>query len=630
MSTISEPREVLALRDEARHRPRAAGRSAADVRDLQTCQTDLQRARLIDPGTLGEPSGRRSAGNKRGSPPPSREEHSPGTSDRGPARVPRTARCVVLGGAGPSTRARGSWRQGCSGRSRAWWPPPPGGPGSAPARLPEMRVTVWGENVHERTTSPVRAIYPDGMHGAIAAGLPPRSATRVRVRTATLEQPEHGLTEDVLDDTDVLTWWGHIAHDEVDDAVVDRVHAGGAGRHGPARRCTPRTTRRSSSALLGTPAACAGATRASASWSGPSTRRTRSPPASRNPIVIDAQEMYGEPFDIPAPDELVFISSFAGGEVFRGGCCFGARRGPDLLLQPGRPGVPGLPPPRRAAGARQRGRWAAPVAGRSPSAGRGGSVRGVVVGAGALGPFWARELVASPETELVGWVDLGRRAGTSRGATAAARRVPDRPDLGRMLAGSSPTSWSTSPRRGAPVVTLAALDRGRPGAEREADGDVDGGGAGRWSRPPRTPAGSDGQPEPPLHADAAGVPRAVAGLGTLSSLTCDFYPPTGRPSAFLLRSSSRCCSTWRSTCSTRRASSRAPTRCRSTASPTRPPWTGTPARRRQRRVPDDRRGAAARSTATGARVGLRDLVDGALARRRRARRATWDGAAPRA
>ena len=87
-----------------------------------------------------------------------------------------------------------------------------------------VRVTVWGENVHERDEPEVRALYPDG-HARRDRGGPDRAAgRRVRVRTATLEQPEHGLTQDVLDDTDVLTWWGHIAHDEVADAVVERVH----------------------------------------------------------------------------------------------------------------------------------------------------------------------------------------------------------------------------------------------------------------------------------------------------------------------------------------------------------------------------------------------------------------------
>src|SRR3954463_16102484 len=86
-----------------------------------------------------------------------------------------------------------------------------------------LRVTVWGENVHERRDESVRAIYPDGMHAVIADGLTELLGDRVRVRTATLQEPEHGLPQAVLDDTDVLTWWGHAAHGEVEDAVVARV-----------------------------------------------------------------------------------------------------------------------------------------------------------------------------------------------------------------------------------------------------------------------------------------------------------------------------------------------------------------------------------------------------------------------
>src|SRR4051794_4753820 len=86
-----------------------------------------------------------------------------------------------------------------------------------------VRVTVWGENVHERNEPAVGAIYPDGMHTTIAAALATLLGDRVRVRTARLNQPEHGLTAQVLEETDVLTWWGHAAHDEV-DAIVARVH----------------------------------------------------------------------------------------------------------------------------------------------------------------------------------------------------------------------------------------------------------------------------------------------------------------------------------------------------------------------------------------------------------------------
>ena len=197
-----------------------------------------------------------------------------------------------------------------------------------------VRVTVWGENVHERAESDVRARYPHGMHAAIAGGVAALLGVRVRVRTATLEEPEHGLTQAVLDDTDVLTWWGHASHEEVDDAVVDRVHdavLGGMGLLALHSAHYAKVFRR----LLGT--SC------SLRWRNDGERElvwTVAPahPIAAGvpqPIVIDAHEMYGEPFDIPAPDELVFISSFAGGEVFRGGCCFRRGAGRIFYFSPG-------------------------------------------------------------------------------------------------------------------------------------------------------------------------------------------------------------------------------------------------------------------------------------------------------
>jgi trehalose utilization protein len=84
-----------------------------------------------------------------------------------------------------------------------------------------IRVTVWNEYRHEKTNPLVQEVYPNGMHAVIADHL---KAQGFAVRTATLDEPEHGLTEAVLNDTDVLTWWGHMAHDQVDDKIVRRVH----------------------------------------------------------------------------------------------------------------------------------------------------------------------------------------------------------------------------------------------------------------------------------------------------------------------------------------------------------------------------------------------------------------------
>jgi trehalose utilization protein len=197
-----------------------------------------------------------------------------------------------------------------------------------------VRVTVWGENVHERTEDAVRARYPHGMHAAIADGIAGLLGDAVRVGTATLPEPEHGLTQAVLDDTDVLTWWGHAAHDAVDDAVVERVHhavLGGMGLVALHSAHYAKIFRR----LLGT--SC------SLRWRNDGERELvwtvdpAHPIAAGipHPIVLEAQEMYGEQFDIPAPDELVFVSSFAGGEVFRSGCCFRRGLGRIFYFSPG-------------------------------------------------------------------------------------------------------------------------------------------------------------------------------------------------------------------------------------------------------------------------------------------------------
>jgi trehalose utilization protein len=193
------------------------------------------------------------------------------------------------------------------------------------------KVTVWNEFRQERSDPPVRAIYPDGIHAAIADGL--READ-FEVRTATLDEPEHGLTEAVLAATDVLTWWGHVAHDEVDDAVVDRVHRRvlqGMGLIVLHSGHFTRIFRR----LMGT--TC------NLKWreAGEHERLWLVDPS--HPIaeglgesfLIEHEEMYGEHFDVPAPDRLVFVSWFSGGEVFRSGCCYQRGRGRIFYFRPG-------------------------------------------------------------------------------------------------------------------------------------------------------------------------------------------------------------------------------------------------------------------------------------------------------
>ena len=198
-----------------------------------------------------------------------------------------------------------------------------------------VRVTVWNEGVHEALGQPesIARDYPDGMHGAIAQGLA-EHLPGATVRTATLADPEHGLTEEVLADTDVLLWWGHKAHADVSHEVVDRVQRhvlGGMGllvlHSGHFSKVFTR--------LLGT--TCSLAWRNDGEPEVVWTVDTAHPISAGvpNPFVIPAQEVYGEPFDIPAPDELVFISSFPGGEAFRSGATFRRGKGRIFYFSPG-------------------------------------------------------------------------------------------------------------------------------------------------------------------------------------------------------------------------------------------------------------------------------------------------------
>lgn len=193
------------------------------------------------------------------------------------------------------------------------------------------RVTVWNEFVHERENDAVAEIYPDGIHGTVAAALDDRG---FETRTATLDDPEHGLTEDVLDDTDVLTWWGHTAHDAVDDAVVARVRErvlDGMGLLVLHSGHYSKIFRE----LMGT--TC------DLKWREAGEKERLWVVEPGHPIAdgldecveLPEAEMYGERFDVPAPDSLVFTSWFEGGEVFRSGCCYRRGAGRIFYFRPG-------------------------------------------------------------------------------------------------------------------------------------------------------------------------------------------------------------------------------------------------------------------------------------------------------
>ncbi|MCP4644963.1 MAG: trehalose utilization protein ThuA [bacterium] len=196
-----------------------------------------------------------------------------------------------------------------------------------------IRVTVWNEGVHEKTNEAIGKLYPKGMGGQIAQYLKDQEGI-ASVQVRELDDPEQGITEEILAETDVMTWWGHTAHDRVEDAKADLVqqrvldgmglivlHSGHVSK--PFRR------------LMGTTCWL--------KWREIGERERLWVVDPGHPIAdgmpeyfeLPNTEMYGEHFDIPQPDQLVFVSWFQGGEVFRSGCCWHRGKGKVFYFRPG-------------------------------------------------------------------------------------------------------------------------------------------------------------------------------------------------------------------------------------------------------------------------------------------------------
>jgi len=199
-----------------------------------------------------------------------------------------------------------------------------------------IKVTIFNEFKHEKEDDAVKAVYPDGIHNAIKKGI---EDNEIQVKTVTLDDPECGLTQDVLDSTDVLLWWGHMAHHMVPDEVAlrvrDAVHEGmGAvflhsGHHSKPFKL-----------LMGT--SCNLTWREDGDYELVWVTKPSHPIAQGigRFIKLDHEETYGEPFAVPEPEETVFIGSFEGGEVFRAGCCWKRENGKIFYFQPGHESFP--------------------------------------------------------------------------------------------------------------------------------------------------------------------------------------------------------------------------------------------------------------------------------------------------
>lgn len=227
-----------------------------------------------------------------------------------------------------------------------------------------LRVTVWNEHRHERNPlHKASKIYPEGMHAPIARFLGEQPG--IDARTATLDQPDHGLGGRVLEETDVLTWWGHAAHGDVKDEVVERVYQrvlDGMGLVVLHSAHYSKIFRR----LMGT--TC------SLKWREANDKERIWVIERGHPIAsgmgeyleLEKEEMYGEPFEIPAPDTLVFVSWFTGGEIFRSGCCYHRGRGKIFYFRPGHETYPTYHNENVLRIIANAARWAAPTNGPKP------------------------------------------------------------------------------------------------------------------------------------------------------------------------------------------------------------------------------------------------------------------------
>ena len=196
----------------------------------------------------------------------------------------------------------------------------------------KIRVVIWNEFQHERTNQEVAKIYPNGIHNAIGDDL--KKKKDFEVVTATLEDPCQGLPDELLEKTDVLIWWSHAAHHKVEDQLVAKIKA----RINEGMGFIPLHSSHLSKifvALMGT--SC------NLRWSESGEKERLWVVNHSHPIVqgigdyfeLEHTEMYGERFDIPEPDQLLLISWFAGGQVFRSGCTWQRGNGKIFYFRPG-------------------------------------------------------------------------------------------------------------------------------------------------------------------------------------------------------------------------------------------------------------------------------------------------------
>jgi trehalose utilization protein len=194
-----------------------------------------------------------------------------------------------------------------------------------------INITVWNEHIQDKEDEDVIAVYPDSINACIAGFL--GEEKDFKVTCATQDMPECGLGNGVLENTDVLIWWGHCGHEGVPDELVEKIH----DRILRGMGLIVLHSAHYSKIFIRTMG-----TSCSLHWREGDRERLWNI-APNHPIAqgigryldIDREEMYGERFDIPEPDETVFLGWFKGGEVFRSGCCWNRGLGKVFYFQPG-------------------------------------------------------------------------------------------------------------------------------------------------------------------------------------------------------------------------------------------------------------------------------------------------------
>ena len=196
----------------------------------------------------------------------------------------------------------------------------------------QINVVIWNEFRHEKRDPAVAQIYPDGIHACIRDFL--KEDDNLNITLAALDDPDQGISDELLNKTDVLFWWGHMAHGEVDDKLVEkirnRVYAGKmglivlhSGHHSKVFRSIVGATGNLSW----------GRNQKEVVWN----LMPQHPIAAGIPdhFILQSEELYAEPFYIPQPDQLVFGGWYEDGHIFRSGCCFFRGVGKIFYFQPG-------------------------------------------------------------------------------------------------------------------------------------------------------------------------------------------------------------------------------------------------------------------------------------------------------